>query len=221
MVHKIAKKNTREDYFAPMSREECDIIQKDKRYLIAIACSTGGPKALQSVIPKLPKDLKAPILIVQHMPKGFTASLADRLNGLSRLNVTEAFDGEEIKAGHVYLSMGGVHLKVKAVDDRRHIIQYSDEPLREGVKPCANFMYESLMHSNYDEIICVVMTGMGQDATVGIRNLKQKKNVFVITQSQESSTVYGMPRNVVAAGLSDVTVSLDDIAQTIISKISK
>lgn len=182
--------------------------------IVAIASSTGGPKSLQAVIPRLPAGLDAPVLLVQHMPKGFTASLAERLNDISQLKVKEAQEGEELQNGTVYVSMGGMHMNVKNLNGT-YTIHYSDEPAREGVKPCANYMYESLADSRFDEIVCVVMTGMGADGTEGIRNLEAKKKVHVIAQNQESCVVYGMPKNVINAGLSDQIVPLDQLAQEI------
>ncbi|MBR4085064.1 MAG: chemotaxis response regulator protein-glutamate methylesterase [Lachnospiraceae bacterium] len=194
-------------------------IKSKGKKLVAIASSTGGPKALQSVIPNLPKNLDAPVLIVQHMPKGFTATLAERLNTLSQVTVKEAEEGDVLKPGNVYLSQGGKHMNVVQSTLGVYSIHYSDEPSREGVKPCANYMYESLVNSTYDEIVCVVMTGMGADGTVGIRNLEEKKKVHVIAQNQETCVVYGMPKSVVNAGLSDITVPLDEIAQEIILNV--
>ena len=185
--------------------------------VVAIASSTGGPKALQSVVPYLPAELNAPVLIVQHMPKGFTASLAERLNQLSAVEVKEAAEGDELKAGTVYVAMGGMHMNVATSAAGKHVIHYSDEPSREGVKPCANYMYESLADSRFDQIVCVVMTGMGADGTAGIRNLKSRKKVHVITQDQATSIVYGMPKS--AASLSNQVVPLDNIAQEIILNV--
>jgi len=188
--------------------------------VVAIASSTGGPKALQSVIPKLPGDLNAPVLLVQHMPAGFTASLAERLDSLSKVTVTEAVEGDVLEKGHVYLARGGVHMNVEVTKSGKYIIHYSDEPPREGVKPCANYMYESLIKSKYDEFVCVVMTGMGADGTQGISNLKAAgKKARVIAQNQETCVVYGMPKSVVNAGMSDKTVPLEQIAQEIILSV--
>lgn len=186
--------------------------------IVALASSTGGPKALQSVIPRLPKDLKAPVLIVQHMPKGFTASLAERLDSLSELKVKEAAEGDVIEAGNVYVARGGMHMQVRK-SGGQYVVCYTDEPAREGVKPCANYMYESLMESDYDEVVCVVMTGMGCDATAGIKNLITKKKSYVIAQNQETSVVYGMPKSIVNEGLSDQVVPLERIAQEIILNV--
>lgn len=187
--------------------------------IVAIASSTGGPKALQAVIPNLPKNLDAPVLIVQHMPKGFTATLAERLNSMSEISVKEAAEGDVLKPGNVYLSQGGKHMNVVQSTLGVYSIHYSDEPSREGVKPCANYMYESLVNSTFDEIVCVVMTGMGADGTVGIRNLEEKKKVHVIAQNQDTCVVYGMPKSAVNAGLSDRIVPLDEIAQEIILNV--
>ncbi len=206
------------------TKKMVEIIQKSSvtttdNKLVAIACSTGGPKALHSLIPMLPANLKAPVLIVQHMPKGFTASLSERLDNLSDIKVKEAAEGDVLEPGNVYLAMGGLHMNVRTAPGGKYTIYYSDEPTREGVKPCANYMYESLASSNYDQIVCVVMTGMGADGTKGIENLKTKKKVHVIAQDQETSAVYGMPKSVVAAGLADQVVPLKQIAQEIILNV--
>ena len=188
------------------------------KQIVAIASSTGGPKSLQSVIPRLPENLDAPVVLVQHMPSGFTKSMAERLDSLSALNVKEAQEGDEVKKGWVYIAQGGKHLNV-IEKQGKVIIHYTDEPSREGVKPCANYMYESLITSKYDEIVCVVLTGMGSDGTEGIINLKSKKKVHVISQDEQSSIVYGMPKSVKRAGLSDQVVALDQVAQEIILRV--
>lgn len=186
--------------------------------VVAIASSTGGPKALQSVIPRLPANLNAPVLIVQHMPAGFTASLAERLNSLSEIEVKEAAEGDVLLSGNVYIAKGGKHMNIRYAGGR-HVIYYSDEPNREGVKPCANYMYESLSECKYDEAVCVVMTGMGADGTKGITYLKDKKKIHVIAQNEESCAVYGMPRSIVNAGYANQVIPLEQIAQEIIMNV--
>lgn len=186
--------------------------------IVALASSTGGPKALQAVIPKLPANLKAPVVIVQHMPSGFTASLSERLNTLSELNVKEAAEGDVLLPGNVYIAMGGKHLNILSMGGK-YTIHYSDEPAREGVKPCANYMYESLMDSRFDRILCVVLTGMGADGTQGIMHLKEKKKIHVIVQEASTCAVYGMPKSAVNAGLADQAVPLEQIAQEIITNV--
>lgn len=99
------------------------------------------------------------------------------------------------------------------------VIRYSDEAPREGVRPCANYMYESLALCDYDEVVCAVLTGMGADGTAGIKNLKGKKRVTVFAQSEATCTVYGMPRSIVLAGLSNKVIALEQIAQEIIKNV--
>ena len=169
-------------------------------------------------IPRLPKNLKTPVVIVQHMPEGFTASLAERLDSLSEVHVKEAAEGDVLAPGTVYISKGGKHMHI-VKNAGKSVIHYMDGPTREGVRPCANFMYESLVDSDYDEICCVVMTGMGADGTEGIKNLKSRKKVHVIGQDESTCTVYGMPKSVATAGLVDQVVKLDDIAQEIIMSV--
>ncbi|MBO4415224.1 MAG: chemotaxis-specific protein-glutamate methyltransferase CheB [Lachnospiraceae bacterium] len=182
--------------------------------IVAIACSTGGPKALQQVIPLLPKDLNAPVLLVQHMPAGFTGSLASRLDEMSAVKVSEAADGEVIEKGHVYIAKGGNHLRLikRGMD---YCIELGSEPPRDSLRPCADIMYESLYDLDFDEIICVVLTGMGSDGTRGIGKLGTRKNLYVIAQDEASSTVYGMPRMVYEAGITDEVVPLGSIADAV------
>ena len=191
------------------------------RKLVAIACSTGGPKALHSVVPKLPANLDAPVVIVQHMPKGFTESLAERLDSISPISVREAAEGEPVRKGCVYIARAGSHLKLKRQGDRI-VFVYSDEPVREGVKPCANYMFESILDTPYDEVVCVVMTGMGADGMEGIANLlknKRNRHITVLAQNAGTCVVYGMPRAVVSAKLADKVVPLEEIANEIITNM--
>ena len=189
--------------------------QGNGKILVALACSTGGPKALQTVIPMLPKKIGAGMLIVQHMPEGFTKSLADRLHESSLINVKEADDGNIILENQLYVAKGGYQLRVKEQSGESFISLEKDPP-RGGLRPCADIMYESLVGSAYDKIVCVVLTGMGADATAGIRKLKQTNNVYVIAQDEPTCTVYGMPRMVVEARLADEILPIDQIAGAIV-----
>lgn len=186
--------------------------------LVALACSTGGPKALQQVIPLLPKNLDAPMLLVQHMPAGFTATLASRLNELSEITVKEAADGDHLEKGVVYIAKGGSQMKL-VKGSGSYVIRITDEPPRKGLRPCADIMYESLLGSDFDDITCVVLTGMGGDGTEGIRQLNDKHNIYVIGQDAESCTVYGMPKVLFEAGLTDTVVTLKDVAEAITKNV--
>lgn len=194
-------------------------IKKGKSKLIALACSTGGPKSLQSVIPMLPKNLDAPMVLVQHMPAGFTASLAARLNEMSELNVKEAADGDVITKGNVYIAPGGKHIKVMK-EGASYVIRLNDAPAIDGLRPCANVMYDSLQNSNFDEITCVVLTGMGADGTNGIKGLAAShKNIHVIAQDEQSCVVYGMPKALASTGLVNEVVPLNKVAEAITKNV--
>lgn len=218
------KKVVENDYSALMRRREGGIISTDNDYrrekkrIVAIAISTGGPKTMQTLLPLLPENLNAPVVIVQHMPKGFTQAMAARMNDISSVTVTEANEGDVLQKGCVYFSQGGKHLKLVSSYAGTKV-HYSDEPVREGVKPCANYMYESLIECDYDEVVCVVMTGMGADGTAGIGNLREKKKIFCISQERTSCVVYGMPRAVFNAGYSDVEGDIEEIARQIINRV--
>lgn len=186
--------------------------------VIALACSTGGPKSLQSVIPLLPANLPVPMLVVQHMPAGFTKSLAERLDDVSKVKVKEAEEGDVLLPGCVYIAPGGKHMQVKTTGGTNKII-LMDEPPREGVKPCANYMYESLADSSYNEIVCVVLTGMGADGTKGIQFLDKNKKTYVIAQDETSSVVYGMPKAIAETGLVDEIVPLTKITERILKNL--
>ena len=193
-------------------------VRTDKK-LVALACSTGGPKALQSVIPCLPKNLDAPMVLVQHMPPGFTKSMADRLNELSEISVKEAQEGDILEKGHVYVAPGGKHMEVVKMRDGSHRIALNDMPPIGGLRPCANIMFDSLTKTDYDEIICIVLTGMGADGTNGILSLNRKKPIHVIAQDAQTCVVYGMPRAIAEAGMVDEMVPLEQVAKTITKNV--
>ena len=193
-------------------------VRTDKK-LVALACSTGGPKALQSVIPYLPKNLDAPMVLVQHMPPGFTKSMADRLNELSEISVKEAQEGYILEKGHVYVAPGGKHMEVVKMRDGSHRIALNDMPPIGGLRPCANIMFDSLTKTDYDEIICIVLTGMGADGTNGILSLNRKKPIHVIAQDAQTCVVYGMPRAIAEAGMVDEMVPLEQVAKTITKNV--
>lgn len=192
--------------------------QKNGKKLVALVCSTGGPRALQSVIPKLPKNLAAPVVLVQHMPEGFTKTLAIRLNEQSAVSVKEAAEGDVLKNGHVYIAKGGTHLALHETAKGCEVF-FDETPPIGGLKPCGNVMLSSLSHVSYDEIICVILTGMGADGTKGTQELAKHKPVYVIAQDEASSTVYGMPKAIRDAGLCDCVCDLQQIAEEITKKV--
>ncbi|MBQ4522717.1 MAG: chemotaxis-specific protein-glutamate methyltransferase CheB [Lachnospiraceae bacterium] len=212
--YKQDRREHQEIYLKPVQRDS----GRGKNKLVALACSTGGPKALQMVIPYLPSNLNAPMVVVQHMPAGFTKSLSVRLNELSKIAVKEAEDNEVLEKGQVYIAQGGKHLSV-ANENGIHRIKLLNTPPRDALRPCANVMYESLVQSHFDEIVCVVLTGMGSDGTVGIQTLSKSQKLHVISQDQESCVVYGMPRAIYETGLVNQVLPLNKIANAITEQV--
>lgn len=189
-----------------------------KNKLIAIASSTGGPRALQSVIPYIPADIDAPIVLVQHMPVGFTKSMAERLDELSKVKVKEAEEGDVLQKGCVYIAPGGKHMEIKKKASS-HVVSLNEMPPIGGLRPCANITFDSIAGSDFDQIICVVLTGMGADGTNGILSLGKKKSIHVISQDEASCVVYGMPRAIYETGVVDEVVTLTDVAKTITKNV--
>lgn len=216
--HKFNYKQNRKPFQQTNLKPEKKGLEIGKNKLVALACSTGGPKALQMVIPYLPSNLNAPMVVVQHMPVGFTKSLSIRLDELSKISVKEAENNDILENGKVYIAQGGKHLSV-VYEGGIHRIKLLDTPPRDALRPCANVMYESLAQSHFDEIVCVVLTGMGSDGTVGIQTLSKSQKLHVISQDQESCVVYGMPRAIYETGLVNQVLPLNKIADAITEQV--
>jgi two-component system, chemotaxis family, protein-glutamate methylesterase/glutaminase len=180
------------------------------RKLVVIACSTGGPKALGELIPKLPSPLGAGTVIVQHMPAGFTASLASRLDAASALTVREAAGGEALAPGIALLAPGGTHLRLGG---DRHA-QLSDDAPVGGLKPRADFTIEDAARLYGPRMLLVVLTGMGRDGLEGAKAVRAAGG-RVLVEAESTCTVYGMPRAVAEAGLADEVLPLDELAAAI------
>ena len=161
----------------------------------------------------------APMVLVQHMPAGFTKSMADRLNEVSKIKVKEAEDGDRLEKGHVYVAPGGKHMEVVKTPDGGHKISLNNMPAIGGLRPCANITYDSLSKCGYDEVVCVVLTGMGADGTNGILSLSNHKPIHVISQSAETCVVYGMPKAIEESGMVDEVVALEKVAETITKNV--
>jgi len=188
--------------------------------IVAIGTSTGGPRALQEVLPYLPKELPACYVIVQHMPPGFTKSLAERLNTLSEITVKEAEDKDILRPGVAYIAPGDYHILIeKSSNSSDYWIRLSSSPAVGGHRPSVNVMLNSLSETNLDNIIGVIMTGMGSDGCEGMKNLKVKNNAYIIAQDEKTCVVYGMPKAVVESGIADVVVPIQRIAKEIVKAV--
>ena len=174
-----------------------------------IGSSTGGPKALQDILPALPANLPVPCLIVQHMPSTFTKPFADRLNGLCQVHVKEAEQGEPLKAGTVYIAPGGIHMTYGARGPKG-CIDLSPEPVSSLHRPSVDVLFLSVSELFRGQVLAGILTGMGADGAKGMEQLK-KKGAHTLAESEESCVVYGMPRAAVERGCVDVVAPLADI----------
>ncbi len=179
--------------------------------MVVIGSSTGGPKALDLVVPNIPSDFPLPILLIQHMPPKFTAALAKRLDDESKLKVVEVTEKMEIKGGTVYVAMGDKHMKV--FKSASYTVEPVDGPKMNSVRPAVDFTLESAA-SEGASVLCVILTGMGKDGTEGLKKFDKNK-ITVIAESERTATVYGMPKSVVNAGLADYVLDVNEIGNKI------
>ena len=178
--------------------------------LLVIGSSTGGPKALQDILPALPADLPVPCLVVQHMPSTFTKPFADRLNGLCQVHVKEAEQGEPLKAGTVYIAPGGIHMLYGARGPKG-CVELNPEPVTSLHRPSVDVLFLSVAEQYRGQVLATILTGMGADGAKGMEQLK-RKGAHTLAESEESCVVYGMPRAAVERGCVDLVAPLPDIA---------
>jgi two-component system chemotaxis response regulator CheB len=178
--------------------------------LLVIGSSTGGPKALQELLPALPKNFPVPILIVQHMPSTFTKPFADRLNGLCEVTVKEAEHGEVVHPGTVYVARGGIHMLYRQ-RGTQGLVEQSLEPASSIHRPSVDVLFQSVQEHFSKQVLALILTGMGNDGAKGMDLLK-KKGAHTIAEAEESCVVYGMPRAAAEKGCVDLVAPLQDIA---------
>src|SRR5699024_9076625 len=187
--------------------------------VIAIGTSTGGPKALETIIRSLPKQFPTPIVIVQHMPAKFTASLAARLNTIGTIAVKEAKDGELIENCTAYIAPGNFHLEVKQVRNRLTIQLHQEAP-RVGHRPSVDVMLESIAKINDIHKVIVILTGMGKDGAIGIQEVKQADPAaYVIAESKETTVVDGMPSAAIHTSHVTDVIRIEQIGQALIDQL--
>lgn len=195
------------------------VARKGKSEIVTIGISTGGPNALNQMLPKLPGDLGVPVLIVQHMPPVFTKSLAASLDKKCQLTVKEAENGENILPNVVYIAPGGKQMKLIAGTDGKHrMIKITDDPPENSCKPSVDYLFRSVGDYYVGRTTAVIMTGMGSDGTKGLGILKNK-SAHIIGQDEASCIVYGMPKAPAELGYIDVVVPLGKIADEIIKSV--
>jgi len=194
---------------------------RQKSEIVAIGISTGGPKALAQMMPSLPSNLGAPILIVQHMPPLFTTSLAKSLDAKCSFKVKEAKDGEPVLSNVAFIAPGGKQMKIMAgADGKTRVIKITDDPPENNCKPSVDYLFRSIAHHYVGRATGVIMTGMGSDGFLGLELMK-KTGSTIIAQNDETSVVYGMPKKPIDAGIVDIIAPLDMIAGEICLTVKK
>lgn len=181
---------------------------------VLIGASTGGPQALLTLLPDLAQRITAPILVVQHMPAGFTQSLAESLARRCPCPVVEVQDGQSIVPRTIYIAPGGKHLVLRSNPRGELVAGLNEQPPESGCRPSASVLFRSAAAILGRESVAIVLTGMGNDGTAGLGPLKRAGG-YIVAQDEETSVVWGMPGSAVEAGVTDVVVPLGDIARTI------
>jgi two-component system chemotaxis response regulator CheB len=185
--------------------------------VVVIGTSTGGPSALQAIIPRLPGDIASAVLVVQHMPVGFTRSLAERLDARSALKVREAEDGERVAPGNVLVAPAGRHMKVRRRGGETHVF-LDDEPRTALHRPSIDVLMSSVARVFGARTLGVVLTGMGSDGVLGLRAIREAGG-RTMAESEETCVIYGMPKAAVEAGVVDESVPLGRVADEILAAV--
>lgn len=186
--------------------------------IVAIGTSTGGPKALQEILPALPKDFPVPIIIAQHMPPSFTGPFAERLNQLSKLEVREAKEGDALRPGLALIAPGGGHMRVTRKRTLETVVTISEDRENFIYRPSVDALMASVAEFFPGRALGVMLTGMGNDGMKGMIEMK-KTGARIFAQNEESCVVYGMPKAVVDAGIADKVLAIEEIAGEIVNSV--
>ncbi|MFW5997894.1 MAG: protein-glutamate methylesterase/protein-glutamine glutaminase [Desulfovermiculus sp.] len=203
-----------QDFQTVISRSKAASARTEKSRAVALGVSTGGPNALSKVIPQLPATLNVPVFLVQHMPKTFTASLAQVLDKNSALQVKEAQNGEAVRPNVVYIAPGGQQMKIASGAQGQIIVRVTDDPPENNCKPSVDYLFRSVAREYGSKATAVILTGMGSDGKQGVKVMKSA-GAMSIAQNAATCVVYGMPKAIVDAGLADIVAPLEDISKEI------
>jgi two-component system chemotaxis response regulator CheB len=224
-IKAAAERRTAKDYFNLQrkppravqlpARQSLSLSSRGAPAIVAIGISTGGPKALQDIFPTLPKDLPVPIVVVQHMPPGFTTPFAERLNKLSAISICEASDRESVRPGVVYIARSGSQITVERMTGSRTVIHLSDKPENQPHIPSADVMMQSVADAFGSLAMGIIMTGMGSDGALGMEAI-HRAGGLTVGQDEMTCGVYGMPRVCAEMGILDRVVPLSQIPDEIL-----
>lgn len=213
------RQRQRDEATAPASVASTSSLTINRAYqILAIGTSTGGPVALQKILTQLPADFPYPIVMVQHMPAAFTKAFSQRLDGLCKVRVKEAEDGDVLRPGQAYLAPGGKQMIVDGTSSNARLRIKEDNSGRVTYKPSVDITFASLSKLFGGKVLGVILTGMGADGREGSRMLKQK-GATIWAQDEASCVVYGMPQAVASADISSRSISLNEMAKAIIKEV--
>lgn len=210
--------NTVTDKHTVFKKRSIDITNKEEKldYIVALGTSTGGPRALQAIIPTIPKEINAALVVVQHMPQGFTKSLANRLNVMSNLVVKEGENGEIVRRGYCYVAPGGYHMTLDEAGINKVYIRLNKEKPVSGHRPSVDVLMSSVAKIKHLKKIGVILTGMGSDGSQGIKLIREN-NGFTIAQDERSCVVFGMPKAAINIGGINKILPLESISNEILN----
>ena len=211
MLRGKAKKSNSADVVIPSRGLPASGLQREK--MIAIGASTGGTEALLQVLEQMPENCPG-IVAVQHMPEGFTAAFAKRLNGICRIEIKEAADGDKVLAGRAYIAPGNRHTLVRRIGPS-YFLEVREGPLVSRHRPSVNVLFRSTAQAAGSSAVGILMTGMGDDGADGLLEMKQAE-AFTIAQDEASCVVFGMPREAILRGAADEVLSLSKIPTAIL-----
>lgn len=213
VIHRINTFHNKSTGGIPSGTKSIKPLPRGNYKAVVLGISTGGPISLQKVVPILSSKLNVPTFIVQHMPPKFTASLAQRLNNMSSLEVKEAENNETVRNGVVYIAPGGMHMTLRR-NGVNIVIAISEMPKDKLHRPSVDVLFESAEKVYGKNVLSVIMTGMGRDGLEGVKKLKAV-GAHCIAQDEASSVVYGMPKVIVENGLADTIAPLEEIPNII------
>lgn len=215
------KENAKESFKKTVNDKAPTSLAYNRKFAaIFIGSSTGGPLALQTVLTALPADLPVPVVVVQHMPGSFTGPFAERLDELCALKVTEAKDGDQLVAGHVYVAPGGMQMLVESSIGNKATLKIVPSPAGINYKPCVDITFGSAAQAYRGRVLASVLTGMGADGRKG-SSLLRAQGATILAQNEETCVIYGMPKAVVEAGLADYVLPIDEIAPQMVAELTK
>lgn len=217
-IETLVEERRKRKNIVEVSSHKTSLVPANHYDLITIGSSTGGPEALKCILSKLGGQLP-PVLITQHMPEKFTRLLANNLNNLNHIKVIEGVSGEKLKPGYVYIAPGNYHMTIKKSTPLTYEIELNQDEQVNSCRPSVDVMFNSVADTYSGKILSIILTGMGNDGLNGCRSLKQKKNIKLVIQNKETSTVWGMPAAVHEAGIYDCCLPLLEI-QNLLYRVS-